>query len=363
MFRLFEHKTWLDEHDAGTPMPDGGVPLRLYTVLPPGGLLMQLFLMFVDIPLDAYQVVGMFRRRQFFFGGCLALVLVITLCLQWGADESRRSMDGFMGICENSLHQGCKDHRLASMFRVEQMLEGFASALIASYALSLSTSLAWTDVVIALVSFSLSVKAVGQAMHEKHFEDPVAGPILAQRRMPMFKKLRQLSIFLMVAGFFASFAIYCRVLHPVVVLSVQMLCNLLMFAGIIREDFWQFVLLFLVPSSHWIERSDFFSVYRASKEQKPAGYRAWSIILKHTMLVPTVCCLSLPHGIMPFWTLGRPMGKEVFESKFLTPLLSARSMQMTPSEWSAFNFDRQTLPDETSQQAHPLYPRPHASRS
>jgi hypothetical protein len=309
--------------------------LHFFKACPPSGLLLDGGIWLGDFGINGCQICTLYQKGQAGFGTAFAFVVGLTIFCQFAFLQYAAPTGRLIDPVKKSLAARRLENALAGLLNIEKGIEAPGSAFIGGYGASLISDLTVTQASLAVLSLLLSAESVAGMVFTRECGCSLGTEEVLRCRKPLTMPVMFILRCLMALGFFASFIVASHTTHPAFVLIIllfMLIARITLESSVSAEqdnpyiDSAACIVTFLNTAS-WIFL--WFSSVFSAKIQFDGHHSilvvAWPHILMLTLrtLALTALCVgvSLPDGLISFWTLGRPMGVIILRPAFLDPTL------------------------------------------
>eukprot|EP00439_Symbiodinium_sp_Y106_P038916 s338_g4.t1 len=306
-------------------VPEGYVPVVAFSFCQPSGIFFQLGMYFLDMANDTVQISTFLLHGDWWFAGFMSFFVLLSLLFTVVGMSEESSLERFdpLGEARLSLARRVPTKAWELMLRYERLVEAPGTGLIGPYGMALLqlTPLQAASCLYGLVS---SAKALAEGRLQGEVD---AGSDASAYALKAVRPVKATALFAWYLGAFAAelaaFAVASATLHPIVIVPGYMLGAVANSAAAWWGGSQDFLLVaavsFILVAVAMVGRQT-HSVLRskATGAQGPGFIPAASILLRFITWA-ALCFLDLPHGLVPFGSLGRPMGLPVLREKFLEP--------------------------------------------
>ncbi|CAE7275722.1 unnamed protein product [Symbiodinium necroappetens] len=306
-------------------VPKGYEAVVAFKLCPPGGILLQLGIYIFDMANDVVQVGTFVHHGDFWFAGFM--VVFVGLCLLCTnfmvSEQSPLKRCDLVGEAKLCLARQVPTQAWQGMLGAERNIEAPGTGLIGPYGSSL---IALTPLQTASALYGLYSSA--KAMAEGRLDFEAGGGGNAQSySLKAVRPMQATLLSVWYCGAFvaelAAFAVVSATLHPFVTLPAYMLGAAANGAAVWWDG----------GDHHQILQATIASVLslamamaggQTSALLKRGGFRGPGFIPAVFILIrfwswAALCCMDLPQGLLPIGSLGRPMGLQILQAKFLEP--------------------------------------------
>ncbi|CAE7731105.1 unnamed protein product [Symbiodinium sp. CCMP2592] len=309
-------------------VPEGYVPVVAFRFCPPSGIYFQLGMYLLDMVNDVVQIGTFLLHGDWWFAGFMSFFVLGTLYVTIGdvSDNSELKRFDPLGEARLCLARGVPTRVWEDLLSYERNLEAPSTGLIGPYGAALLqlTPLQAASCLYGLVS---SAKAMAEGRLNTEVSNGSGGA-----ETPALKAVRPAkaaALFAWYLGAFAAelaaFAVASATLHPILIVPGYMLGAAANGAaawwGGSKEFLELAVISFgavtLAMAGH--QTKSFLKNRPWVKAGGGPGFIPAASILLRFITWTALCFLDLPDGLVPFGSLGRPMGFPVLREKFLEP--------------------------------------------
>jgi len=308
-------------------VPEGYVPVVAFSFCPPSGIFFQLGIYFFDMANDTVQITTFLLHGDWWFAGFMSFFVLFSLLVTVIGMSETSSLERFhpVGEARLSLARRVPTEAWERMLGFERVVEAPGTGLIGPYGAAL---LQLTPLQAASCLYGLLSSA--KAMAEGRLQGEVGSGADAEAyALKAVRPKKATALFAWYVGAFtaelAAFAVASATLHPIVIVPGYMLGAVANGAAAWwggSQDFLKAAAASFIAVSFamaGVQTKSFLRNKASLKEGPGPGFiPAASILLRFTTWT-ALCFLDLPQGLLPFGSLGRPMGLPVLREKFLEP--------------------------------------------
>eukprot|EP00439_Symbiodinium_sp_Y106_P031134 s3092_g3.t1 len=290
------------------------VPVVAFSFCPPQGIFFELGIYFLDMVNDIVQITTFLLHGDWWFAGFMSFFVLLSLYItvQIMSELSKLERCDPVGEARLSLARRVPTEAWEGMLRMERNVEAPSTGLIGPYGAAL---LQLTPLQAASCLYGLLSSA--NAMAQGRLQGEVkAGAVASAYALKAIRPMKATALFAWYLGAFtaelAAFAVASATLHPIVIVPGYMLGAVANTAAAWwggSEDFLFVAARSCITVSVAMAGNHTKSFLRnnSSRERGPGFIPAASILLRFITWA-ALCFLDLPQGLVPFGSLGRPMG-------------------------------------------------------